>query len=223
MKLANKEQFIPWNKRLSFSEAISSYLEENTTTEVKSTFNNRRNSKRFSSLRFSRVKDGNTLDKFNPSRRLSGNFDNTLRSSKSFASLRRHHSESGSATIKKKKMNSTLSLNKDYTLPRDAPRSLRRKSNKMEAPEFFKGYQDKLRECVFSIDSQTTDCKTTSSLRGVYEYISKAFEAKLLGKTYQQLFYIRSRLSVQAQKSQFLCDGYYGCELDISKTTPHWV
>ena len=55
------------------------------------------------------------------------------------------------------------------------------------------------------------------------EALSKEFDYKLVGKTYQQLFYIRSRLSASARKTEFMCDGSFGCGSCDLKCYPEWT
>ena len=205
LRLKNKDRFIPWNKRLSYIDTTK-VLQDDLIYK-------RRDSKKYSSLRLPKNK--------NFQRRASSGYEATLQSRRSTPALRRHNSES--CTIKKK-MNSTLSLHREGSAlsQKDVPRSLRRRSSKMAAPGYFQGYEDKLREKMFTLDVKE-DCNPSSSLFKLYEYILKAFDAKLLGKTYQQLFYIRSRLSASAQKNDFVCDGYFGCDCELTTTSPTWV
>lgn len=55
------------------------------------------------------------------------------------------------------------------------------------------------------------------------EALSKEFDYKLVGKTYQQLFYIRSRLSASARKTEFMCDGSFGCGACELQCYPEWT
>lgn len=128
-----------------------------------------------------------------------------------------------------------------------------RRSNRYKvdgAESFFDRYQDALRMEVFSVDLNKLTIKsnksdnTSSSTKSaspsmpltptsldekdsVFDYseeaLSKEFDYKLVGKTYQQLFYIRSRLSASARKTEFMCDGSFGCGSCELQCYPEWT
>ena len=135
---------------------------------------------------------------------------------------------------------------------RDARALKQRKSNRFKvdgAQSFFDRYQDTLRVDMFSVDlnkltlksnksdgSSTTKSVTpttpltpnsTDEKDSVFDYsdehLSKEFDYKLVGKTYQQLFYIRSRLSASARKTEFMCDGSFGCPSCDLQCYPEWT
>jgi len=139
----------------------------------------------------------------------------------------------------------------DYpSMSRDARGKLQRKSSRFKlndggAQSFFDRYQDTLRVEVFSMDLnkfslKSNNSSTTKSVTpttpltptsldekdSVFDYneesLSKEFDYKLVGKTYQQLFYIRSRLSASARKTEFMCDGSFGCEACDLQCYPTW-
>lgn len=186
-------------------------------------------------------------------RRMNSLDRDTVRSNRSTVStLRRHHSEkhqkrkmSNVSSVSKQNTQSAI-----ITMPplmknnNDLPRNMKnRKSGRykmgFETRCFFDRYQDNLRVEMFSIKLPSTSTFSSSSYAdttptstddapSVFDFtdenLSKEFDYKLVGKTYQQLFYIRSRLSASAKRSEFMCDGVYGCgSNDIHCSPPQWV
>lgn len=186
-------------------------------------------------------------------RRMNSLDRDTVRSNRSTAStLRRHHSEkykkrkmSNTSSLSKQSIQNDVvtaaPLVKNNDLQRNVKTRKSSRYNKMgfDTRCFFDRYQDNLRVEMFSIKLPSTSTMSSSSYANttptstddsssVFDYneenLSKEFDYKLVGKTYQQLFYIRSRLSASAMKSEFMCDGVYGCgSNDIHCTPPQWV
>lgn len=220
--LKTGDLFIPWTKRWSFIVA-------NVTKENK--FKHRRSSRKFTSLRRQKSFNTDTLTKKEQSAtiRRVDTFKDSANQRSTPTSLRRHNSEN-SGTLKKRRMSNVSTLSKqsiDYTtLQRESSRHLRQKRTTGSTRFFFEGYQDKLRDDMFYADSSSS-C-SSPNIETSYDVftckLSKEFDAKILSKTYQQLYYIRSRLSEDARKSKFSCDGCFGCGTEIQCTTQtQWV